>query len=417
MLASPLVAETTKPTPGETTEPTPGETPTKLSRRYPDSPAAEGQPMLAFVHIPRTGGGSLSTAISQNYSRLQGPGNYQRNPEKTRDAVARLGSEGVRKAIGDHVPYGLYVRHLPDDTRYITVLREPVDRVLSHYHFHAQAGSRPDQGARKLRTTWQSLLNMERVEREGGEQEEQIVLDPETDTSLEEGLRRKIPIYDNFMTRFLWGGESLFGELPPDALERAKENISKFWFVGFRERLDDSIILLGRKLGVGLMPYGTRHVSQKRPPLEETSEELRELVAEHNAMDVELYRFAREQFESTAPAPDELAADVDELRRVSVAVTAEREAHRATKKDRKTAKRAAHADREAQRALRKAERAGTKKEKRAKEGEAEGTAVKEPKPKKEGGRTKERKPRTDAATPAEPDTEAGDEQTDEPGDN
>jgi hypothetical protein len=41
------------------------------------------------------------------------------------------------------------------------------------------------------------------------------------------------------------------------------------------------------------MPYHLRHVSQKRPPLDETPDELRELVAEHNAMDMELYRFTR----------------------------------------------------------------------------------------------------------------------------
>jgi len=48
------------------------------------------------------------------------------------------------------------------------------------------------------------------------------------------------------------------------------------------------------------MPYYLRHVSTKRPTIEETSRELRELVAEHNALDIELYRFARELFEKSA---------------------------------------------------------------------------------------------------------------------
>src|SRR5262249_39692675 len=143
--------------------------------------------------------------------------------------------------------------------RYMTILRDPVDRVLSHYHFHAQAGDPPGSGGtRKLRSIWETLLNHERIERPGGDEEDEITLDLDADYSLEEGLRRNIAIYDNFQTRFLWGGESLFGKLPPDALEQAKENISTFWFVGVRERLDDSIVLLGRKLGVGLMPYHLR---------------------------------------------------------------------------------------------------------------------------------------------------------------
>lgn len=344
--------------------------------------------MLAFVHIPRTGGGTFSSAISKNYSRLQSPGNYQKNPDASRTGVERVGREGVKKAIGDHVPYGLYLQYLPEDTRYITVLRDPVDRVLSHYHFHAQAGRTPERGKGKLQRQWSDLLNRERLEREGGEDEPEIVIGPDADVSLEEGLRRKIVIYDNFMTRFLWGGPSLFGELPPDAAERAKENISKFWFLGIRERLDDSIVLLGRKLGVGLMPYHLRHVSQKRPPLEETSDELRTLVAEANAMDMELYRFAREQFDASAPAPSTLAKDVAELKELSVSVTAEGEAHKASKGDRVAARKAARAEREARRAQTRAERAGRKDPKEQAE----------PKEKKEKkSRAKPRK-----ARPAEP---------------
>lgn len=295
--------------------------------------AAAGQPLLAFVHIPRTGGGTVSSAISKNYAPMKGPGNFQKSPEKTREGLEKIANQrDYWEAVGDHVPYGLYLRYLPPDTRYITILRDPVDRVLSHFHFHAQAGEPPGTaGARKLRSIWEELLNNERRELEGAEEAE-IVLPEDVEFSLEEGLRRKIPIYDNFMTRFLWGGESLFGELPPGALERAKENIASFFFVGVRERLDESIIMLGRKLGTGLMPYHLRHVSWRRPQLEETSAELRELVAEHNALDVELYRFARERFEETAPAPGELAGEIEQLRARSAEITEEGEARRLARK-------------------------------------------------------------------------------------
>jgi len=392
VLASPRVAE------GQT-----------KSNRQPDSPAAEGQPLIAFVHIPRTGGGTFSSAISKNYSRLQGPGNYQKNPEATRNGVARIGRGGIKKAVGDHVPYGLYRRYLPDDTRYITVLRDPVDRVLSHYHFHAQAGKTPGAaGERKLRTMWEELLNTERLEREGGENEEAIAIEPDAEFSLEDGLRRRIPIYDNFMTRFLWGGESLFGELPADAVDRAKENISQFWFVGVSERLDDSIVLLGKKLGVGLMPYHLRHVSQKRPPLDETPAELRELIAEHNAMDIELYRFGRDQFDAAAPAPGKLAQETEELRQLSVAVTAEGEAHKATRGERAAAKKAAREERDVRRAALRAERAA-KQDKPQKEKREKTKEKKEKKEKKP--RTKE-KPRPGRSTAAELEAEQPGEQAD-----
>jgi hypothetical protein len=307
----------------------------KLNDRPPDPALAAARPLLAFVHIPRTGGGTVSSAVARSYSHMKRPGNYQRRPDQTRQRLEHIASKpGSWEAVGDHVPYGLYVRYLPVDTRYMAILREPVDRVLSHYHFHAQAGDPPgSSGTRKLRGTWERLLNHERVERPGGNEEPEITLELDGDFSLEEGLRRRIVIYDNFMTRFLSGGESLFGELPPSALDQAKENVASFWFVGVRERLDDSIVLLGRKLGVGLMPYYLRHVSQRRPPLAETSEEMRALIVEYNALDVELYRFARERFEEEAPSPSELAADVEELRERSEKVTEEAETARAAKKE------------------------------------------------------------------------------------
>jgi hypothetical protein len=327
------------------------------------------QPLLAFVHIPRTGGGTLSWAISKNYSPQKGPGNYQKGPEKTRQGVENIAANSrLWQAVGDHVPYGLYLRYLPADTRYITILRDPIDRVLSHYHFHAQAGDPPGEGGpRKLKRIWEELLSHERIEREGGQEDGvNIVLPDDTEFSLEEGLRRKICIYDNFMTRFLWGGESLYGELPPDALERAKQNIAAFWFVGVRERLDESIILLGRQLGAGLMPYHLRHVSAKRPPLAETSDELRALVAEHNAFDLELYEFARQRFEETAPPPEELAEEVEELRRRSAEVTEAGDAARAAKKEAgKARRRAERTVKSGQRAEEREQNKGQKRETRA----------------------------------------------------
>jgi Sulfotransferase domain len=334
--------------------------------------AASSKPLLAFVHIPRTGGGTLSSAISKNYSPQRSVGNYQRSAEKARQRLEAVeNNPGLWEAVGDHVPYGLYLRYLPPETRYITVLRDPVDRVLSHYHFHAQSGNPPgSSGTRKLMNVWETLLNSARLELDDEERPDEITLDPADDYSLEEGLRRKIVIYDNFMTRFLWGGETIFGELPPDALERAKENLSTFWFIGIRERLDDSIVVLGRKLGVGLMPYNLRHVSQKRPPLDQTSDELRALVAEHNALDVELFRFARERFEQESPATSELAEEVQELRTRSEEVTEAAEKARQAKMEANRAReRAEKTERAAEnRSTRIEQRGGTKEEKRAARG-------------------------------------------------
>ena len=92
---------------------------------------------------------------------------YPEGPrEDTVEGLENIAAKpGQWQAVGDHVPLGLFRRYLPADTRYMTILREPVDRVLSHYHFHAQAGDPPgSRGATKLRGLWEQLLNNERTE-------------------------------------------------------------------------------------------------------------------------------------------------------------------------------------------------------------------------------------------------------------
>ena len=256
------------------------------------------------AHSP-TGGGTLSTAIARNYAPQKSPGNYQRGPEKTRQCLEQIAkSPGQWQAFGDHVPYGLFRRYLPAGARYITVLRDPVDRVLSHYHFHAQAGDPPGiWRIPKLWNIWETLLNNERLNETAPRTRTRSCSIREPNTRSRRGCAGRSSSTTTSTTRFLWGGESLYGELPPHAVEKAKENLSTFWFVAFRERLDDSIVLLGRKLGVGLMPYYLRHVSQKRPPLVPTSRtSCAALIVEHNALDVELYRFAQEHFGEEFPS-------------------------------------------------------------------------------------------------------------------
>lgn len=290
------------------------------------------QPLVAFVHIPRTGGGSVTTAISKTYAEAKSVGNLQRGPAKTHRCLA-----GIRDRIenwsgrflADHVPYGVYRQYLPDDTRYITFLRDPVGRVLSHYHFHAR------QGDQKLQSIWSRFPQAAGIERDHharSPRDPSNGVDGNADYSLEVGLARGIPIYSNMATRFLWDGDWLVDELPSDALGQAKQNIANFAFVGITERLDESVVLLGEAFGVGLMPYWLRHVNATRPADDETPAELRALIEEHNALDLELYRFALQRFDEAAAAAGDLTPAVEQLRRRSAEVTEAAEAARPAKK-------------------------------------------------------------------------------------
>jgi Sulfotransferase family len=247
-------------------------------------------PLVAFVHIPKTAGGTVTSMFTAAYSpqSVRNAGNYVRNPEK---AIAKLESHralrqlaGGRVAVG-HVPYGLFRPYLPANTRYMTFLREPVDRVLSHYyrHVHRQdprrAGSAKERQSRKVKAA-----------------------------SLEEALvEMRLARLSDLATRFLCGDPSPMGELPATALEDAKENLRDFAFVGIQERFDESLALLQRTFDLDAVPrdaYVDRHVSiaGARPSVEEIPSEQRELILEYNRFDAELYRFGLELFERALEA-------------------------------------------------------------------------------------------------------------------
>lgn len=259
-------------------------------------------PLIAFVHIPKTAGGTVSSMFVAAYSKrgMHKAGNYLKGPELAERKIARADAgwenwhrNGGRVTVG-HMPYGLYRTYLPRNTSYMTFLREPVDRVLSHYYRHIHRSDPSRAGVRKqypgARVKADSI--------------EQALVD------------MNLPQLNNLCTRFLCGRDP-FEELPDSALDDAKENLRAFEFVGIQERFEESVVLLQRMFGLGALPYVDRHVSNEgeRPGVDEISDEQRALIEDRNRLDAELYRFGLGLFEeAVAQAGEGFAAAVEELR-------------------------------------------------------------------------------------------------------
>jgi hypothetical protein len=264
------------------------------------------EPLLAFVHIPKTAGGTVISMFAAAYSKqaVRDGGNYLRSPEKTVSAVANPRKRRGRVLAG-HVPYRVYRDHLPSDTRYMTFLREPVDRVLSHYYRHVLA---KDPRVEK---------SVRRPGRGGNRPDTPQELEVKADLLEEALVERRLPHLTNLCTRFLCGHASPLEDLPASAVDDAKEVVSQFAFVGIQERFEESLVLLQRLLGLGSIPYQDRHVSLAggRPSVDELPDEQRALIVEHNQLDAELYRFGLGLFENAvAGAGDGFAEDVEALR-------------------------------------------------------------------------------------------------------
>jgi hypothetical protein len=276
------------------------------SRASAESDGRDARPLLAFVHIPKTAGGTVTNMLARAYSRpgVNAAGNYMTGPEQTARKVTRRPGgweawqrRGGRVTVG-HVPYRVFREHLPLDTVYMTFLREPVDRVLSHYYRHIHRSD---------------LKPADRVRARERRRERAA--------SLEEALvEMRLPQVCNLATRFLCGHPTRDDDLGASALENAKANLRNFAFVGIQERFDESLVLLQRMLGLDLVPYLNRHVSVegRRPAVHEIPDAQRALIEEHNRLDLELYRFGLGLFEdAVARAGKRFEADVQQLPAVS----------------------------------------------------------------------------------------------------
>jgi hypothetical protein len=203
---------------------------------------------IAFIHLPRTAGSSLTTALVRRFgadvARVKSAG-----PVSQEDAEAI--PDGARIICG-HMNYGLH-QHRP--VRYATVLRDPVQRYLSQFR-----------------------LNRIQRQREGL-----------ADMPLREFAGRLK--FHNLQTSMLAGTHLLTNGSLFDA-HLAQRHLERFAFVGFFDELGAFTAAMGAE--------DLPHVNRTEDPLE-LDEETLELVRQANRIDIGLYAWARERFSETRP--------------------------------------------------------------------------------------------------------------------
>jgi Sulfotransferase family len=256
----------------------------------------QSSPVFVFVHIPKTAGTTLRTILNMNEpgarSRslgnvFKGGGGLSKAPvESMRSGRGPELKEGVRILRG-HFPLGIreYLpNYLPQqrELRCFTFLREPIDRILSHYFAIREAG-----GAYRLPP-----------------------LPPEA--SLDDALARGY-VHDNLHTRMLCGDPEPFDEVTEEMLGEAKRNLrQELVFFGLTERFDESLVVAKRRLGLrGTLYRSSGRVNAARPRGDEIPAELRRTAERCNRYDIELYRYAQELFEEALEPARDLEFEVE----------------------------------------------------------------------------------------------------------
>ena len=238
-------------------------------------------PVLLYLHIPKTAGMAFSQCVFElyrsrdwrEYGRLLKCGVYYYPAgteaqafvsEKTKRTLSR---NDLRAVVG-HFSFGVH-EWIRKPVDYVTLLRHPVDRVISLYHH--------------IKNWEHEALHDEVVSQ---------------NLSVSEFVRNlKFTELDNGQTRRIAGAQPPFGTCDRDLLEQAQRNLaSRFAVVGLTERFAESVALMKNRLRWPALPKLRRvNVNPLRPSRATLSAEALKAIVDANRLDLELYAFAERQ--------------------------------------------------------------------------------------------------------------------------
>jgi hypothetical protein len=259
-------------------------------------------PLLIHLHIPRTGGTTLSRLIRlklmagtpAHWLRRSNVFGFEHVHQRERVAHLKSRPERERRRVHffqAHMGYGVHA-FLPRPAAYVTVLRDPVARVISALAYGQQTGRLP--------------------------------ADEDLEACILGRIRSRARNLDNLQVRCLAGedGElaaAPFGRCTRTMLEVARARIDgDLLLTGLTERFDETVILLRRRLGWTSCYYCVSNVAKRRRHGQRVSSELIDKIRELNALDLELYAHARDRLQERIDREGaSFARELDRFRRIN----------------------------------------------------------------------------------------------------
>ncbi len=213
-----------------------------------------------FVHIPKTAGSTVRSILRKQYDENE---ICFGNNEEVTSRLQTMCEKDLEKikCFHGHFHYGIHQYLSNKPYVYYTMLRDPIEHVISEYFYVLR---KPNNFA------YEKVKDMSF--------EEFICTEEFKDRT------------SNRQTFFISGGQE-------NNLFLAKENLEKFSIIGITEMFDESLFLIGKELGWKDISYRKKNVTKKRPQIDEFPKHVKEIIEENNQFDMELYRYAKELLE------------------------------------------------------------------------------------------------------------------------
>jgi len=243
---------------------------------------------VIFLHVPKAAGATLNVILRRHFAEDE---TYRIDGRNVAESIAkfkrlpRAEREKIRLLAG-HQGYGLHA-YLGTPSTYVTLLRDPVDRAVSHYYY---ARSAPGH-----------YLHDEIVSKGIGLEDY-----PKLAAEVRNGQTRMLAGSD--------GAES--DECGRKELDLAKRRLTEsFSAFGICGEFDRSLVLLKRRLGLRRPYYHRINVTPGRPRRADVPRSAAGAIARSNEFDMELYRFALARFKEACAGAPGLDREVRSLRR------------------------------------------------------------------------------------------------------
>ena len=227
---------------------------------------------VVFVHIPKTAGSTINSVLSFQYghknSHWYAKQTENSSVEPVYEELRAMGRLDCRLIRG-HFSYGVH-RRLEWPCRYISFLRDPIQRIKSFYYY-----------AKKCEGMYWGDVSS-----------------PYSDI-LEFVCHSDTRLIDNLQVRYLSGCNPDVGGCCVEMLELAKQNIERdFLFVGLTERFDESLVVLADMLEWRRpLFYLKAMVNRGRPKAVAGDDVVSSEIAKRNKYDLELYEWVARRFD------------------------------------------------------------------------------------------------------------------------